>query len=97
MHTRATTFKFHQDRVEEGVQFFNDINVQTLKGIREAYLLVDRATGEGMTITIWDSEDDMQAASTFAREAFARMSDLLDGSPSPKTYEVAVHESGVLA
>lgn len=99
MHARATTLKLSRDSVNEAVDFFNGLlpDLRALKGFREAYLLTDRSSGDAMTVTVWDSEEDMQAATSFARDAFARMGDMLEGQPSIKTYEVTAHDTGVLA
>jgi hypothetical protein len=39
-----------------------------MAGIRDAFLLVDRASGRALTITLWDSEEAMAASAVGATQ-----------------------------
>ena len=63
------------------------------KGFKGLYLLHDRRTGKGITITLWETEADMTAAevSGFYQQQVAKFKDVLSAPPVRETYEVAVH------
>ena len=92
MHARVTTFRFRPDQVEAGVRFFEDTEQQVrgIAGLRRALLLLDRASHEGMTITLWESEADVQSSAETVRDIFARAADYLSGPPERRTFEVAI-------
>ena len=61
-------------------------------GIIAAYWLVDRASGRGLAVTIWESEDAMLASESVAREAARK--EQQDGaveSAAVERYEVIAH------
>ena len=63
-----------------------------LKGFQGAYLLVDRATGKALTMTLWSSEETADASAERAKQM---RSDAAGGAgmsiESVETYEVAVN------
>jgi heme-degrading monooxygenase HmoA len=42
--------------------------LRTLDGFEQAYLLVDRGSGEAMTLTVWDNEAAAESSAERARE-----------------------------
>jgi heme-degrading monooxygenase HmoA len=93
MHARV--MRVALDDVERGVSFVRDQIVPSARqqpGIVAAYWLADRASGQGLAVTIWESEAAMLAADATAREA-AR-SEQKDGaveSAALDLYEVIAH------
>jgi len=59
MYARLTIMKVNTDRIDEGIEFYQESVVpaaKTQKGFRGISLLVDRKTGK--SLTLWDSEED---------------------------------------
>jgi heme-degrading monooxygenase HmoA len=92
MHARVTRFQFRPDQVEAGIRFFDSTTseIRDVGGFRRAVLLLDRASHEGMAITFWNSESDVQASAEGARQIFARAAAYLAGTPERHTFEVAL-------
>ena len=81
--------------VDRGISYVRDVIVPSARqqpGIVAAYWLADRASGRGLAVTIWESEEAMAAADAVAREA-AR-SEKRDGAvvdAELELYEVIAH------
>jgi heme-degrading monooxygenase HmoA len=62
------------------------------QGFKGLYLLHDRKTGKGITITLWDTEADLKAgeASGFYQQQVVKFKDVLAGPPVREMYEVSV-------
>jgi heme-degrading monooxygenase HmoA len=70
MHARVMRVELGD--VDRGIAYVRDRVVPSARrqpGIVAAYWLLDRASGHGLAVTIWDSEDAMVAADAVAREA----------------------------
>jgi hypothetical protein len=64
-----------------------------LQGFRVAILLVEGATGEAISFTVWDSERDLEASSSQAGPVRATASEVMGASdPQVESYEVAFAE-----
>jgi heme-degrading monooxygenase HmoA len=55
MFARVSTYRGDGDRLLQG---FADVSgpLEAIDGFSHAYFMVDRESGKGMSITIWDSE-----------------------------------------
>ncbi|HEV7127913.1 MAG TPA: antibiotic biosynthesis monooxygenase [Ktedonobacterales bacterium] len=96
MHARVTTVAIDPARAAEATQIYqNNVipAIQGLKGFKGAYLLQNPATGQGISITMWDSEADGQAYESNGtyREQVAKLAALFTSAPSLATYEVGAH------
>jgi len=62
------------------------------KGFKGFYLLHDRKTGKGLTITLWDTEADMAAAETggFYQQQVVKFKEVLGAPVVREVYEVSV-------
>lgn len=94
-HARVTTVQIQSEKIDEANSIFHDSVIpaaQAQKGFRAARLLVDSAPGKGMTITAWDSLEDLQAneSSGFYQEHLAKFAPLFAAAPTRETYEVSV-------
>jgi heme-degrading monooxygenase HmoA len=61
MFARLGMYQFHIDKLDEAVKRYEDRVIpamKSLKGYRGAYMLSDRRTGKGISMTLWDSEED---------------------------------------
>ena len=97
MFARLTIVQMKEDKVGEAINIYKDNVVpaaKSQKGYKGAYLLTDRDTGEGMSITIWDTEEDAMAneQSGYYQEQVARFKDIFIAPPAREGYEVSVQD-----
>src|SRR5258708_31311725 len=72
--------------------FDSDDRLSQMAGIRDAFLLVDRASGRALTVTLWDTEEAMAASAAGASQVRQEAAGSGGGSiKSVETYEVALH------
>ncbi len=81
--------------VAEAVRIYRDSVVPAAKeeqGFRGALLLTDQDTGEGVSISVWESEDDMHAseASGYYHRKLDQLDALFISPPVRKHYEVSL-------
>jgi heme-degrading monooxygenase HmoA len=68
MFARVSTFRADDaDKLLEGFQSVTD-PLEQMDGFSHAYFLVDRGSGKAMSITIWDSQDALEASVAKADE-----------------------------
>lgn len=97
MYARVSQYRGRPDRVEEGIRHVSGTDISGMEGFRGAYLLVDRQSGEAMTITLWDSPEVAQRTAGAATSLRSGISEAF-GDPQPPTvkiYEVAVQSPGL--
>jgi quinol monooxygenase YgiN len=94
MHARVTTLSGSPGNVDAGIANFRDNVVPYAKDEgRGAILLVDRAGGTALAITLWEDEAAMQASEESANDLRARAAEQMGASqPTVDRYEVAVFE-----
>ena len=65
MFARVSTYRGDGDRLLQG---FADVTepLEAIDGFSHAYFMVDRESGKGMSITIWESEDALRASAAQA-------------------------------
>lgn len=69
MHARVTRSRAPVERIDEALAWFKDSalpQATSLAGFRGALELVDRQSGEALTITLWESADARDASETAA-------------------------------
>lgn len=95
MFARVSTFQGTADGIAQSLTRTPDLleRAEALTGFKGMYYMVDRASGSAMSVTLWDSEDDLQASIEAANqirteEAAADGSEILGVAH----YEVAVSE-----
>ena len=94
MFARVTTVSVQSDKVADVTRIYNESILPAIKaasGNRGVFLLIDAATGTGISITLWDSQASGEAydSSGTYREQVAKISAFFSGPPSLATYEVA--------
>jgi heme-degrading monooxygenase HmoA len=64
------------------------------EGFRGAWMLTDPETGEGMSISLWESAEDMRSSeeSDFHRRELGELEAFFVSAPVRKHYEVSVEE-----
>jgi hypothetical protein len=66
---------------------------QQQTGFKGYLMLVDRRTGKGITITLWEEEGDREVTgpnSSYYRDAIGRVVPLLEAAPTVEDFEIAV-------
>jgi len=84
----------HPMNVGEAVRIYQDRVLPAAReqeGFRGAFMLTDQDTGEGLSISLWDSEEDMHAseASGFYHRKLNELDALFISTPVRKHYEVS--------
>lgn len=96
MYARITTTQFSPYRVEEAINIARELTLpaaQQQPGFKGYLMLVDRSTGKGLTITLWESEDDRLGTcpeSVYYREAIGHIVPLLTEAPSVEDLELVI-------
>ena len=67
MFARVSTYRGDPDRIVEGFTAVTE-PLEAIDGFSHAYFMVDRESGRGMSITIWDSEEALTASAAKADE-----------------------------
>ena len=95
MYARVTFATAEPAKVDQTIKIMRDSILPAAKkqrGFKGLTYLVNRQTGKGMSIVLWNTEDDMKAgeASGFYKEQVAKVIPLLSGPPTMEHYEVSV-------
>lgn len=97
MHARVTSLDGSPDDVDSGIASFreNVVPFTQEQGGKGSMLLVDRATGKAVAITLWEDEEALQASEERANQLRAEAADDLGATQAPtvERYEVAVFET----
>lgn len=91
MFARVSTYRAADaDKLVKGFRSVTD-PLEQMDGFSHAYFMVDRASGKGMSITIWESEQALLASAAGADELRRRGSETGGGSiESVEHYEVGL-------
>jgi len=95
MLARVSTIQGKPQQVEDGIRNYREQVMSAVKkmaGFKGAYFLVDRKSGKEVSITLWDTEKDLQASTKAADQLRAQASQTVAASKPPTVdiYEVAV-------
>ena len=95
MYARMITTQLMPGKVDDAIALWRDKVTPSLTqttGFQGAYLLGDRATGKGVTITLWDSEAAAVAMDTSGQyqQTIAMFAAMFSAPPSRERYEVFV-------
>jgi heme-degrading monooxygenase HmoA len=97
VHARVVIMEMLPIDVKEAVSSYRDRVVPAGReqdGFRGAWMLTDPETGEGMSISLWESAEDMRASeeSEFHRRELGELEGFFVSAPVRKHYEVSVEE-----
>lgn len=95
MHARVTTISGSPADADAGIDNFRTNVVPfTREQGKGAILLVDRDSGEAISITLWDDAESLSASEESANALRAGAADDMGATEAPKVgrYEVAVFE-----
>jgi len=96
MFARVTTTQFSPYRVDEAIQIAREHTVpaaQQQAGFKGYLMLVGRSTGKGITITLWEGEEDREITgqnSSYYREAIGKIIPLLEDAPLVEDLELVI-------
>ena len=87
MYARATTLRASPEHVDEAIVHYQEgiPSLREIAGNRGAILLVDRSEGKAISVTLWESDEAMQASRQRADELRRQ-----ESGGEPEEYEVAV-------
>ncbi len=71
MHARVTHFKGEPAKLDEGVRNIKEIVIpaaKKLSGFKGGYWLVDRKTGKGFSVTLFESEEALRSSEEAAKQ-----------------------------
>ena len=93
MFARVTIMKVRVDKRDEVIKITQDSVIpaaKTQKGFRGLYSLGDSKTGRGITISLWDTEEDAVAneQSGYYQEQTAKFTSYFTEAPVREGYEV---------
>jgi heme-degrading monooxygenase HmoA len=97
MFVRLTTTRISVDRIEEFVKRYKESVIPAArlqKGYRGVYVLVDRKTGDGTVIALWESEEDAIAneKNRFYQEQLEKFITFYKKPPIREGYEVVFQD-----
>ena len=98
MFARVTTMKGSPDNVDNGIQEFTNQPQRYGRedGFIGKFLLADRTSGEMISITLWETEGQLQAtAATASQQRQRNVQAAAAAPPSVAIYEVAYHPPGL--
>ena len=91
MYARVFTSQLVSGKTDDAVSVWRDKVAPTIKqakGFKGAYLVGDRGTGKGLTITLWETKEDADAMNALLSQNLALFEGLFVAQPSLETYEV---------
>ncbi len=94
MHARVVSMEMLPIDVGEAARIYQERVLPAAReqeGFRGAFMLTDPDTGEGLSISFWNSEEDMHAseASGFYHKKLRDLDAFLISTPVRKHYEVS--------
>jgi quinol monooxygenase YgiN len=95
MYARFTTVQMQPDKAQEATDLYANSVVPAARqqqGNRGAWLVLDRATGKGVAISLWDTMADLEAgeANGYYQQQVSQFGPLMTAPPVREVYEVAV-------
>lgn len=95
MFARVMKVQIQKNKLDQAVFTYRESVLPEARrqpGFQGATLLTDRATGAGLSITLWESEADMLAGERtgYLQEQLAKFAPLFASAPEKHAFEVAV-------
>lgn len=93
MHGRIVSVQVKPEDLGKAVGVYRDSVIPAAKeqkGFHDALLFTDSATGRAVSITIWETEEDLLAgqASGYYQEQIAKFAELMIRTPEQEGYEL---------
>ena len=94
MFARVSTFQGPPDQTAEGIRLAREQILpaaRLMDGFKGIYLLFDRESGKSLSVTLWETEADMQASEEAAGKVRAQSAETSgDKIVNVERYEVAL-------
>ena len=96
MKARVVTVQIQPDKLDEAVSIFRDSVVPAATkydGCHALFLVTDRSSGKGVSISIWD-EPELQSSESggFLQEQFAKFAGVFAAPPVRELYDLGIWE-----
>jgi len=97
MYARVTTIQGPPESVDESITVTREKAIpqaRQIPGFKGALTLVDRTSGKGLTVTLWESEDALRTSDEAANKIRSDAVAAISGAKvvSVDRYEVAIDE-----
>ncbi len=90
MFARVSTYAGDPDELVRGFESAR-VGLQQIDGFSQAYFCVDRTNGKGLTLTLWNDEQALEASAEQAKQLRAQATEPSGATiDSVQHYEVAV-------
>ena len=94
MYARLYSARAKDGKLDEMIRVWSEEDIPlmgSVRGYRGACLLTDRESGRGISITLWDSEEDSEAdeKSDLHQEQLGMFADILAEEPVRAGYEIS--------
>jgi heme-degrading monooxygenase HmoA len=98
MYARHVTVQGSPDRVDDAIRALKERVLPALReceGFRGQLFLVDRANGKGIGISLWDTEENMNASEEKVAPSRQQTADEVGATAPPEValYELPVYET----
>jgi heme-degrading monooxygenase HmoA len=95
MHARVTRVRIQPGRVQEVLEIGRNSVAPAAReqqGFKGLFLLTDSVAGEGISVTLWETEEDLRASEQggYYGEQMGKLADLLVAPPEKGDYEVSI-------
>ena len=93
MHGRIVSVQVEPEDLGKAIEIYRDSVIPAAKeqrGFHDALLFTDSATGRAVSITIWETEEDLLAgqASGYYQEQIAKFAELMIRTPEQEGFEL---------
>ena len=97
MHARIVSLPVRPGSLDEGAAIYRDSIIPAAmaqQGCKGALLLADDATGRALSITLWETQENLLAgeSSDYLQAQIAKFATLATGSPTTEHFEVPCWE-----
>lgn len=94
MFARTTIMQGRAETMDEAAKIFRESVIPAAKqqkGFKGALFLTDPKTGKGISVTMWESEEDLMAGESggYFRDQIAKFGPLLAGPPTRDVFVVS--------
>jgi len=97
MYARVNATEWNPEKVEQGMRLTEDTIIpayQECKGFRGYILLTEPSGDKAMAVTLWETEEDMEASVEVARAMVGELKGILRAPPQAQNYLVRFFVEG---